>query len=135
MNNTTKIIEMLVDVAVPATSHGAGDCFGLGTSDAALSCTGTNLKTSLQNSVPGWNVATVVFRLIGVVWFLRASLKGIKEIMAGTIIPAAKTFGFAAITLFLLFDIGNTIGYLLNLREFFANVFTRIQGIIDSNNT
>lgn len=133
MNNTTKIIEMLVDVAVPATSHPA-DCF-LSGSTTVTGCSADDIKTSLQNSVPGWKVATVIFRLIGVAWFLRASLKGIKEIMAGTIPAAAKTFALAAITLFLLFDIGNTMGYLLGLRAFFVSVFSKLQGIIDANKT
>lgn len=132
MNNTTKIIEMLVDVAVPAEAQ---DCFSLGASDVAKACTGDSIKKSLQESVPGWKVATVVFRLIGVAWFLKSGLKGMKEILAGTVPAAAKTFGFAAITLFLLFDIGNTMGYLLGLREFFISVFTKVQSIIDGNNT
>lgn len=131
MNNTTKIIEMLVDVAVPATSHPA-DCF-LSGSTAIKGCTVDDIKTSLQKSVPGWNVATVIFRLIGVGWFLRAGLKGMKEIMAGTIPAAAKTFALAALTLFLLFDIGNTMGYLLGLRDLFSNIFDGIKGIVDSN--
>lgn len=131
MNNTTKIIEMLVDVAVPATSHPA-DCF-LSGSTAIAGCSVDDIKTSLQKSVPGWNVATVIFRLIGVGWFLRTGLKGMKEIMAGTIPAAAKTFALAAITLFLLFDIGNTMGYLLGLRELFSKIFDGIKGIVDSN--
>lgn len=131
MNNTTKIIEMLVDVAVPATSD---DCF-LSGSTATAACGTDSIKNSLQNSVPGWKVATVVFRLIGVGWFLKSGLKGMKEILAGTVPAAAKTFGFAAITLFLLFDIGNTMGYLLGLRTFFTSVFTKVQSIIDGNKT
>lgn len=131
MNNTTKIIEMLVDAAVPATSH-PDDCF-LSGSTAIKGCSVDDIKKSLQDSVPGWNVATVVFRLIGVGWFLKAGLKGIKEIMVGTIPAAAKTFAFAAITLFLLFDIGNTMGYLIDLRTLFTNIFTKVQGIISEN--
>ena len=132
MNIITQIATKIT--ALPSSTYGASDC-DLAADNFTTCANSESLSASLKKSVPFWNQAVVVFRVIAALFFLKQVFTIFKEVMAGAPMKAVKAAMYGAVGLFLLFDIGNTLYVILNLRVLIQKAITTIQETINKPTT